>query len=37
VVHTRAREISIGDLETLDRIGVLIVGYGGDGMAYSPF
>ncbi len=36
VAHTRAREISILDLETFERVGVLIVGYGVDGMAHSP-
>jgi DNA-binding beta-propeller fold protein YncE len=35
VAHTRAREVSIIDLETLERIGVLVVGYGADGLAYS--
>ena len=35
VAHTRVREVSILDLETLERIGVLVVGYGVDGLAYS--
>ncbi len=35
VAHTRAREVSILDLETFERVGVLIVGYGVDGLAYS--
>ena len=35
VAHARAREISVLDLERMERTGVLVVGLGPDGMAYS--